>query len=358
MKKINLSKKQKIAIAIALGVVCTGGAVGYTTVIKGIERRTSDNQSQVTLYYVPDAEKIFINGILVPKQSKDFHVSSEQGELNEIKIKDGDFVKKDTLLYICKNVQISNEVEELKSQLEAKKKERSSADDESIKNNINLEVTTLQDKINKLTKKVYSYVYAPFEGKVYLNNTSGGESVNGPVMTLQSTDFYVDGKVNEYDLFKIDLDQEVEVMLYATKEKITGKITFIGDRPYSASGENGAAGSLSEYGVRIDTEQQNSFRNGLHIQGIAKYSESELKVPKSAVKEEDGKHYVFKVENDIAYKTEVTVVEKTDDFVIINEGLNQGDTLVRNLDVVNLTDGQNIYGNGSEATSQGGVVVE
>lgn len=357
MKKINLSKKQKIAIAIALGVVCTGGVVGYNVVTKNIESKATADNAQVELYYVPDEEKIFINGKLVPKQSKDFYVSSEQGELNEIKVKDGDLIKKDTLLYICKNAQLSDEVEELKSELEAKKKERNSAEDEATKKSLNSEISSLQEKINKLNKKVFTYVYAPFDGKVYLNNDSNGGNEAGPVMTLQSTEFYIDGKVNEYDLFKINLEQEIEVMLYATKEKVTGKITFIGDRPYGSSDSQGnSSESLTEYGVRIEVDQQSTFRNGLHVQGIAKYAESDLRVPASAVKEEDGKYYVYKVENDIAHKAEINVVEKTDEFVVVNEGVNQGEILIKNLHVVNIEDGQNIYGNNS--SSQGGVVVE
>lgn len=362
MKKINLSKKQKIAVAIALVVVCGGGTVGYTLVTKNLASKSEVSNSQVELYYVPDEEKVFINGKLVPKQSKDFSVTSEQGELNEIKVADGALVNKDTLLYICKNTQIASEVEDLKSELQTKKKTRNSEEDESIKNSMNLEISSLEEKIKKLNNKVYSYVYAPFNGKVYLNNTSNNNNENGVVMTLQSTDFYIDATVNEYDLFKINVDKEVEVMLYATKEKVAGKITFIGDRPVGEGSQNGSSESLTEYAVKIEVEQQENFRNGLHVQGISKYAESNLRIPLSSVREEDGKSYVYKVENDIAHKTEINVAEKTNEFVVVNGGINQGETLIKNLNLVNIEDGQNIYGNNNNVipndASKGEVIFE
>lgn len=354
MKKKSLSKKQKITVIIAVLSTCTMGTFGFIAIQKNINEQNLANNQLYDFYYIPEAEKIFINGKLMPVEEKDFYISAEQGQLNKLNVGDGDIVERGTLLYSCKNTQVINEIEDLKSQLSTKKKEKFNSVDAALTKSIDIQISELEQSISKLNKKAYSNVYASFSGKVYLNEKANSEIEQGAILSLKSTSFYMDGKINEYDLFKISKGQFVDVMIYSTKEKVSGEISFIGDVPYGDESEE----SLTEYNVKLDLEQQESFRNGLHVQGIVTYAQTELKLPNSAVVEEGGKSYVFIVDNGVATKKEVTVVEKTNEFYIVNEGIKQGTTLVRNAVGGGIEDGQNIYGNSTVQTTQGVITSE
>lgn len=353
MKKITLSKKGKIITAVTVAFLCVGGVVTYNVVTNNMQNESSSELNNIDLYYVPEAEKVFINGQLVPYNSKEFFIDSSQEVLYALNVEDGVLVEKDTLLYSCQKPQVLAEIDNLKYEIQSKYKEKNNSEDEDFKKSIDLEISNINDKINKLNNEVYTYVYAPFSGKVYLNEIDN-DSKNNSVMTLESTDFYIKGSVNEYDSFKIQVDQTVEVILHATKEKFPGTISFVGNRPYSgSSSQESSSTSLVDYGVKIYVDQQSSFKNGLHVQGITEYTETNLRIPTTAVVKEDDKHYVYKVENHIAHKTEVTILEENSDFVVVNQGINQGEVIVRNLNKVQLQDGQNINEMPSEGVSAG-----
>ncbi|MDO7203297.1 hypothetical protein Q5M85_02670 [Paraclostridium bifermentans] len=93
------------------------------------------------------------------------------------------------------------------------------------------EITKLNDKIKIIEDKSSYSVEAPFAGKVYISHQNSSENEPAPIMTLDSEDLYVKGQASEQDLSKINLNQEVQVMVNSTKEKVKGKVTFIGERP-------------------------------------------------------------------------------------------------------------------------------
>lgn len=345
MKKINfknkLSKKQKVVIGVTSVLIITGGFYGYTQVSQEIKRQELEN-SVIDLYKISGREKIFMNGKLVPLKSEKLSVNPEQGELSQIKVDNNAYVEEGTSLFTCKNSDQIKEIESLKSQVSIKSKEKENAIDEESKSIIEEEIKSLNEQIHNLNKTAYSTVYAPFSGKIYFNE-SDDESY---VMTLETAELYVQGQVNERDSYKISLDQGVEVKALATNEKYNGKIIKIGDRPFESAGLNQGYSSdsgMTKYEVKMSLDSQEGLKNGLNVQIVALSKNTSIKLPNVSVIEEGNTHYVYKVKNKIATKTEVKVIEKKEDYYLVENGLNENDEIVKDVTRVPIKDGDRIY---------------
>lgn len=340
--KNKLSKKKKIIIGVtSIFIVCGAGFTFFT--INNEKEKQRLEESIVELYQIPGREKIFMNGKLLPVQSQKLSVSPEQGELNELKVNDNDYVENKTPLFTCKNSSQIKEIESLKSQISIKTKEKANAQDEESKLMIDEEIKLLNSQINELNKTAYSTVYAPFSGKVYLNQNSEDKSY---VMILETQELYVKGQVNERDSYKISLEQGVEVKAVATGEKYTAKITKIGDRPYEGEDLGQSYGSdsgMTKYEVQMELDSQENLKNGLNVQLVALSGTTAKKIPNISVIEENNKYYVYKVKENIAYKTEVKVLEKKEGYYLIEDGIKENDQIIKDLTGRVIQNGEEVY---------------
>jgi len=66
-----------------------------------------------------------------------------------------------------------------------------------------------------------------------------------------------------------------------------------------------------------------------------------LVIPNSAIRNENGKSYIFKVEADKAKKIEVTIGQKFGDFVEVVSGLSSGEQIIDSL-TDKITDGSEV----------------
>lgn len=340
--KINLNKKQKIIIGITSLALVLGGGYGYIQISKEKEHQRLE-ASRVDLYQVPGREKIFMNGKLLPLKSQKLSVNPEQGELSQIKVENNTYVEKGAPLFTCKNSSQIKEIESLKLEISAKTKEKSNAADEETKLAIDTEIKQLNAQIAQLNKTAYSTVYAPFSGKVYLNESS---TENPFVMTLETKDLYVKGQVNERDSYKISLEQGVEINVVATNDKYSGLITSIGDRPYEGedAGQGmGADSSMTKYEVNMSIDNQENLKNGLNVQIVALSGTTDKKIPNVSVLQEGDKYYVYKVENEIARKAEIKVKEKKDDYYLVDGGIKENDEIIKDVFTTDIKDGEKVY---------------
>lgn len=302
----------------------------------------------VDLYTIPGKEKILMTGKIVPKQSENITVPSGFTDVDKMNVKDGQVVKKGDLLFSCKNEETINELGSLNTTLANKKKELGNTEDEEVKAAINAEISEFNTQIANLNKKTYKSVYAPFSGKIYMQSgEANAEGQVGPLMVLETTEYYIKTQTNEMDIVKLAMDQEVDITVTSTKEKIKGKIAFIGDRPVEGGDTNseygGGGTSFANFDIKVMTEVQDKLKNGFGVQIIAQFGKGEYKVPVSAVIEEEGKHYVFKIVDDIATKTEIKVKEQKDDFFVVDGGIGEEDIIARDTMDSRIVDGQNIY---------------
>ena len=99
----NKSIKKKIVIGtIITGVIITGGFM----LLKDNNSVSEQIDVGPEIYSVPGKEKIFVNGKVIPVQSKDLFIDGDMGELDKINVDNGIKVEKGTSLFTCKNESI------------------------------------------------------------------------------------------------------------------------------------------------------------------------------------------------------------------------------------------------------------
>ncbi|MEG2786884.1 MAG: efflux RND transporter periplasmic adaptor subunit [Romboutsia sp.] len=346
-KRIKLSKKQAIISGMVIIAIFIGGFVA----IKKSQSNANDEEAvgeTPEIYTVPGKEKIFVNGKVVPEKYEDFSVDSEKGQLDSIKVEDGQNVEKGNTLFTCKNETAIAEIEDLKEQIKTKENEKKNAQEDEVKKTIDTEIATLNKQIKKLEGSAYQTVYAPFSGKVYINEQRANAEQSPALMTLETEEFYIKGQASEQDLSKINIDQEVEVLVYSTKEKLKGKISSIGERPSTDQNGSEMMGNqnLSYYDVKIsfvENQDLTKIKNGFHVQNTIESSNNKIKVPYTALMQENEKRFVYKVIDGIIYKQEVKAEEVTDEFALIVEGVGENDEIIRYADNETIKEGESIY---------------
>jgi len=114
------NRRLQIYLGIAIIICICLGVLSFIDKKKNV----SDIQENITeTYTIPESEKIFINGSVVPKQSKDFDVPAG-AELSSVSVQDGQEVSKGALLFTSKNESIVTQIDGLKSQVEQLKKQK------------------------------------------------------------------------------------------------------------------------------------------------------------------------------------------------------------------------------------------
>ncbi|MGL4655291.1 MAG: efflux RND transporter periplasmic adaptor subunit [Sarcina sp.] len=344
-----MSKKVKIIIISAVAVIGIGGFLGVRAFNNAANLKMVE-QVSIDLYTIPGKEKVYLTGKITPKQSESFMLDGTFTEIDKVSVENGKSVKKGDILFSMKNQENINQVSTLKTQLANKQKELANAPDEETKSMINGEILDLNTQIKGLEGKTYKTVYAPFAGNIYIPEKvleSTEEGAGAPILVLETGDYHIKTKINEMDLLKIKEGQDVDITITPSKKTAKGKITSISKRPMEGGDTQGSydgSASFSNYPVKIEVEDQKDFVNGFGVQAVATFGKNENKVPLSAVLEENGKYFVFKVVEDIAKKSEIKVKDQSEEAYIVTEGLNENDVLVRDALNPSIVDGQNIYG--------------
>ena len=321
-------KNKKIVIGAGILIIITFSA-GVFIYNKNKLNNENDalEQSVIETYTIADNEKIFINGAITPTKSQDFNPNQE--EISKLNITNGKVVKEGDLLYTVKNQSILDEIDGLKTQVSQLKK--SNTDNDPI---INTEISKLNAQVSALDKKAYVNTYAPFAGKIYLNEPSQGIE-QASFMTLQSNEFYMKGQASEQDLPKLQIDNPVDVLVFANNKKLTGRISFISDRPSTSTNEMnmGGQGNLSYYDITIAFDNQEGLTNGFHVQASIEVQDSFVKIPTSAVieskSEEKTESYVFEDLNGILKKRVIEIYDQNDEFTTVKSGLDKNISIVR-----------------------------
>lgn len=343
MRFIEKSKNKKILIGTII-IIALGSGVFIFTKNNNKNDNTIKTENMIETYTIADNEKIFINGKIVPTESKDFNIPTE-GEISKLNVDNGKLVKKGDLLFTTENESILNEIDSLKIQINDL--EKSNSENDSI---INSEINKLNSQISILNKKAYINTYAPFDGKIYLNEESNIS--DSSFMTLQSNTFYMKGITSEQDLSRLKIDDPAEVLILSTEQKIIGRISFISDRPTSSENMVGENSSLSYYDINISFEDQENLVNGFHVQASIEIIDNLSKIPTSALVKTNNEVYVFKIIDGILKKQNVEIVSSNDEFAVIKSGLDKNDIIVK-YPIDNMKEGDPInFYNSDEGTDK------
>ncbi|MEG0844535.1 MAG: HlyD family efflux transporter periplasmic adaptor subunit [Romboutsia sp.] len=344
--------------------------------------KDKDNKlSNTKTYTIPSVEKVFVNGKVEPQKSKDIYLDLSKGEVYKVSVKSGQNVKIGNTLFTYKNDKVKEQIEQIELQLNSAKKQKEQllteqkelekkqneekekleslgkgsqakgnqnilvsnskeAQDSKISTtNIDNQIELYEKQIENLEKNEYEEVTAQISGKVIIHNQNN--NAQGPYMTVQSEDFYVDGTVSEKDQAKLKNNQKVDIIILATNKNMSGKISKISDIPIESNAlmdskgnatGNATGNNMSYYKVNISVDSQNGLTEGFHVQASVPLDEKPIEINKVAILNENGGSYVFKVVDGKLEKQSVTYSGKKDssDKVIINSGLNPNDEIVEN----------------------------
>ena len=173
-----------------------------------------------------------------------------------------------------------------------------------------------------------STLYAPFNG-VITNFASGlSEGVNVSFSTpvfavIDPETVYITTEVGEIEVIKLKVGQKVIIELDAYPGEIyTSEVESID----FASTITSTGGTAYKVKVSLPENEQAKFRVGMNgdVEIIIDEKEEVLLVPSSAVTEEDGKKYVWIVDNSMAKRVEIETDSSSIDEYEVTSGLDKG----------------------------------
>lgn len=381
-------KKKYITITI-IAIIIIASTIGFCFLKKSIKDKTVN---KAEYYKIASVEKVFINGVLTPRESESIYIDSTKGEISEVHVSNGQVVNAGDNLFTYNNPTTEAQIEEiseqitsnenskvsinnkltsaknnlaekedqlkkLKNQLEefnfedqlqadnismniqqtntevSAYKEQVSAYEEQI-DNVNITLNSLYNKKEKLEAEKSFIVTAPISGTIVLS--SNEKDYTQPYIIIESEELIVKGVVSEKDYSKIKVDDDISVSIISTNETIDGKILEIDDRPVSntelslSQVTQTSNTNVSYYSVLITLNSQENLINGFHSQGKVTLGDDTIKVFKTSIINEQGKNYVFVDKDGILDKVEISIKKEDGEYVIVESGLNANDVVMKN----------------------------
>ena len=185
------------------------------------------------------------------------------------------------------------------------------------------------------------YVYAPFDGVIATMDAKVGQAAPSPIATIVTKTLVADISFGETDIAKIKIGQKATLTFDAIGDlTITGKVSAVDVVGTSSQG-------VVSYNVKVVLDiQDDRIKPGMSTTAtiITNTKTDALYVPSSAVKAQQGTHYVLKVSNSVTdtdLQNTAGIVLKTsptrqtvevgvsdDSSTEITSGLNEGDVVV------------------------------
>lgn len=381
-------KKKYITITI-ISTIIIASTIGFCFLKKNINDKTV-NKSEY--YKIASVEKVFINGVLTPRESESIYIDSTKGEISEVHVTDGQAVNAGDSLFTYNNPTIEAQIEEISEQITSNENSKGSINNKltNAKNNLaekenqlnklkkQLEEFNFQDQveadnismnIQQTTAEIQAYkeqvsayedqidsvkttlnslynkkeklaadknfvVTASIGGTIVLS--SNEKDYTQPYIIIESQELIVKGVVSEKDYTKIKVNDNISINIISTNETIDGKILEIDDRPVSNTELNLSQvtqttnTNVSYYNVLITLNSQENLINGFHSQGKVTLGDDTIKVFKTSVINEEGKNYVFINRDGILDKVEILIQQEDGEYVIVESGLNANDVVMKN----------------------------
>lgn len=275
-------KKKYITIAI-IATAIIGSTIGFYFLKKSIDTTTMNKPEY---YKVDSVEKVFINGVLSPKESENIYIDATKGEVQEVHISDGQVVNVGDSLFTYNSTTIEAQIEQLDTQIST-----SEAQKQSLNKKLNTASDNLYQKQNQLSNLQSQVTQSRNQDVEEENSENNMESdVND---NLYTTIQQVMAEVQAYKEQVSAYEEQIESMnitlnsLYDQKNKLTeeknftvtapiaGKIVLSSDEknyslPYIIieSEELIVKGTVSEkdYGkIKVDDEISVSIMSGNEV---------------------------------------------------------------------------------------------
>lgn len=331
----NFIKNHKKGTFVVIAIIIAAGFILGTDYIRRMKEEEKIRQ-KYEMYKIPEYENIDINGMVTPRESKQY-ATPENNTLSDISIENGQEVNDGDLLFTTKDNSVVEQINVLKSQLSSLNSQKSNLSKNNKDNingaaisSVNGQISSIEAQISALNNSAYIKNTAPFAGKVYINNQNSTD-MNTSFISLVSNEFFMKGYVSEDNLKKVQIDQTVSIKVNSNDEKMTGRISYVSDRPTTKKTKD-MKDNLSYYEVDISFEDQEGLVNGFHVDADLEIVSNEYKVPTSAVLKTGHEAYVMKDLDGILKKQEVTIVKTGKNTTKIATNLEPGDKILKHPD--------------------------
>ncbi|MEC1526954.1 efflux RND transporter periplasmic adaptor subunit [Bacillus spizizenii] len=364
MKKVWIGIGIAVLVALFIGMniyrtaAPTSGSAGQKIQTGGLEEKEISST-------------VMVPGTLKFSNEQYVFYEADKGTLEDIKVKEGDKVKKGTPLITYTNEQLSlekeqnqltaqsnqlqidqiqeklkaldNKEKELEKQVgkkEAEKQiesERTELQMQEKTAEIELKQTELQRQ--SLANRVSDLqVKSEIEGTVISVNqeaVSKKSDIQEPVIHIGNPkDLVVSGKLSEYDTLKVKKGQKVTLTSDVIQDKTwKGTVSAVGlvpDQQESTAAQGTEQAVQYPLQVKIKGNLPEGKPGFKFIMNIETDKRKANTLPSKAVKKEDDQYYVYTVKDGKAKRVDVKIGEVTDDLTEIKEGISQDDQVILN----------------------------
>ncbi|MDQ7724539.1 efflux RND transporter periplasmic adaptor subunit [Bacillus halotolerans] len=322
-------------------------------------------------------EKKISSTVMVPgtlKFSNEQYVfyEADKGTLNDIKVKEGDKVKKGTPLVTYTNEQLSLEkeqnqltsesnrlqIDQIQEKLQAldskekeltkqlgKKEAEKQVDSERTELEMQEKTAQIELKQTELQRQSLAnqvsdlQVKSEIEGTVISVNqeaASKKSDIQEPVIHIGNPkDLVVSGKLSEYDTLKVKKGQKVTLTSDVIQDKTwKGTVSAVGLVPDQQDNAAAAAGTDQAVQYPLQVKIKGDLPEGKpgfkFIMNIETDKRKTNTLPSKAVKKEDDQYYVYTVKDGKTKRVDVKIGEVTDDVTEIKEGISKDDQVILN----------------------------
>lgn len=350
--------KKKLGIGLGVVLVIIIGLLIINPLLAQKDQGLIEEEDPygIDYYTVPSMQQVFVNGVVKPEQSQEFNKEESLGTIGELKVKNGESVKKGKLFYTYENKEVASQISDLQNQVARMETQKSNAEYKlnlAIKNwknqpeeervgsleeikmdmstaDIEAEIKEIYNNIKSLKGERYTQVVAPFDGKVYIPEV---KDANSAILKLISDKFYVSGTVNERDVEKLAPDQVADIKVISNDRTVSGKVTFIDQNPSVDSGDDmgyyGNEGTtMSNYPVKLSLDTLKGIRNGYHVQAVINIGKEAITIPTASIHSEDDQSYVLVNDFGTVVRRVIQLGEEEGESTVITSGLEAEDQII------------------------------
>ncbi len=272
----NTAKKGSKGIYILVTVLIVVLIVAAVPMLMGYMNREEDSSNQATITLGDVKTTYAFSGVVESKNRQEI-ISAGSMQINEIKVKEGQTVKKDSVLF----------------------------------------VTSTGEEIKSTAKGKVVSIYVEKNAAVL-----GGTRL---CSIVDFTDLQVTVKVDEYDLSSLKLDKRVTVEVGAVDKTIKGTVSKLSDEAINQNG-------VSYFTATIDLDKSTDVKVGMNCEvTVTKSSVKDAIIaPIEAIHFDNDKAAYVLLKNSSGAPTKASVIVGISDGtnVEIKEGLRSGDVVV------------------------------
>lgn len=364
MKKVWIGIGIAVLVALFIGIniyrsaAPTSGSAGQKIQTGGLEEKEISST-------------VMVPGTLKFSNEQYVFYEADKGTLEDIKVKEGDKVKKGTPLITYTNEQLSlekeqnqltaesnqlqiDQIQEKVKALDSKEKElekqvgkkEAEKQIESERTELQMQERTAEIELKQtelqrqsLANRVSDLqVKSDIEGTVISVNqeaASKKSDIQEPVIHIGNPkDLVVSGKLSEYDTLKVKKGQKVTLTSDVIQDKTwKGTVSAVGlvpDQQESTAAQGTDQAVQYPLQVKIKGNLPEGKPGFKFIMNIETDKRKANTLPSKAVKKEDDQYYVYTVKDGKAKRVDVKIGEVTDDLTEIKEGISQDDQVILN----------------------------